>query len=257
MEDALRKAHEELERRVRERTAQIEAASKDMEEFSYSISHDLRAPLQSVSGFSQIVLDEAGSRLDETSRNHIERIRAAANKMARLIDYLQTMLRLTRQEMRLEAVNLSQLAEAVARDMRNRDPSRDIEFFIARELWARGDQSMLRIVLQNLLENAWKYTNKHPKARIEFGALDRAEFALRFPQSEQDRQVFFVRDDGAGFGMEYADKLFHPFHRLNTEEEFAGCGIGLVIIQWIIQRHGGKVWVESEVEKGSTFFFSL
>ena len=256
-EAALQKAHDELEQRVRERTAQIEVANKEMETFCYSIAHDFRAPLRSIDGFSQIILEEAGSQLDKASRDNFERIRTAARKMARLLDDQLTLSRFTRMEMKLEDVNLSLLAEMEAQSILERELSRDVEFVIVKGLEAKGDPNLLCVVLQNLLENAWKFTSKKPKARIEFGALNRSEFALRFPQSESDRQVFFVRDNGVGFNMDYVDKLFLPFHRLHSEEEFAGLGIGLTIVQRIILRHGGQVWAEGEVGKGATFFFSL
>ena len=256
-EATLQKAHDELERRVRERTAQIEVANKEMETFCYSIAHDFRAPLRSIDGFSQIILEEAGSRLDKASRDNLERIRNAARKMARLLDDQLTLSRFTRMEMKLEDVNLSLLAEMEAQSILERELSRDVEFVIVKGLEAKGDPNLLCVVLQNLLENAWKFTSKKPKARIEFGALNRSEFALRFPQFESDRQVFFVRDNGVGFDMDYIDKLFRPFHRLHSEEEFAGLGIGLTIVQRIILRHGGQVWAEGEVGKGATFFFSL
>ena len=257
-EAALRKAHDELEQRVRERTAQLEVANKEMETFCYSIAHDFQAPLRSIDGFSQIILEEAGRPLNKASRDSIERIRAAAHKMARLLDDQLTLSRFTRMEMKWQDVDLSLLAEIEAQNILERELlSRDVEFIIAKGLVAKGDSNLLCVVLQNLLENAWKFTSKKPKARIEFGALNRSEFALRFPPSESDRQVFFVSDNGAGFNMAYANQLFLPFHRLHSEEEFSGLGIGLTIVQRIIQRHGGQVWAKGEVEKGATFFFSL
>ena len=256
-EAALQKAHDELEQRVRERTAQLEVANKEMETFCYSIAHDFRAPLRSIDGFSQIILEEAGIQLDKASRDNFERIRVAARKMARLLDDQLTLSRFTRMEMRLEDVNLSLLAEMEVQNILEHELSRDVEFLIAKGLEAKGDPNLLSVVLQNLLENAWKFTSKKQKARIEFGALNRSDFAPHFPQSELGQQVFFVRDNGAGFNMAYVNKLFLPFHRLHSEEEFAGLGIGLTIVQRIIQRHGGQVWAEGEVEKGATFYFSL
>ena len=242
----LRRLNEELEQRVRRRTAQLEAANKDLEAFSYSVSHDLRAPLRAIDGFSQVLLEEYADKLAGVGADYLQRVRAASRQMAQLIDDLLTLSRVTRSEMRLETVNLSALARAIAAELRRPQPERPVEFVIADGLVARGDPGLLRVALVNLLGNAWKFTGKHPRARIEFGVT-----------SPNGQPIYFVRDDGAGFDMAYADKLFGAFQRLHTALEFEGTGIGLATVQRVIQRHGGRVWGEGAVEHGATFYFAL
>jgi light-regulated signal transduction histidine kinase (bacteriophytochrome) len=236
----------ELEERVRERTGQLEASNKELEAFCYSVSHDLRAPLRSIDGFSHALLESHSGQLDPIGREYLQRIRAASVRMTQLIDDLLHLSRVGRREMRVQDVNLSDLAASVAHDLQKADPERKVEFAITTGLCAQGDERLLRIALENLLGNAWKFTSRKPKARIEFGG-----------ESNDDRRTFFVRDDGAGFDMAYADKLFAPFQRLHASHEFPGSGIGLAIVQRIINRHNGQVWAEGVPGHGATFSFNL
>ena len=242
----LQHAREELEVRVRERTAQLEEANRELESFSYSVSHDLRAPLRAIDGFSQTVLDECAGKMEADTEANLRWVRAAAQRMSRLIDSLLAMSRLSRREMRREHVDLSQIARSVVQDYQKKVPGREVSIMIQDGVAAEGDPDLLRIVLENLLSNAWKFTSKHEQATIEFGMMGR-----------DGRILYFIRDDGAGFDMQYADKLFGAFQRLHSEQEFEGTGIGLAIVQRIIHRHGGKVWAESEMEKGATFYFTI
>ena len=236
----------ELEQRVRERTAELEAANAELEAFCYSVSHDLRAPLRSMDGFCQLLLEDYGDRLEDEARGYLGRVRAASQRMASLIDDLLTLSRITRTEMRRERVDLSQMAQSIVADLSAAHPHRDVSVKVTEDLEAYGDSRLLRIVLENLLGNAWKFTAKHPTANIELGVAD-----------EGGRRVFFVRDDGAGFDMTYSEKLFGPFQRLHGMSEFEGNGIGLATVQRIINRHGGRVRAEGEVERGACFSFSL
>jgi len=236
----------DLERRVIERTARLEALNRELEAFSYSVSHDLRAPLRSIDGFSQSLLEDYAGRLDDTGRDYLCRVRAASQRMAQLIDDLLNLSRITRAEIYREEVDLSALARSIVAELQKSQPERPVEFTIAPGLAAEGDARLLRIALENLLNNAWKFTSKHPAARIEFGAME-----------QEGQTVYFIRDDGAGFDMAYADKLFGAFQRLHTASEFPGTGIGLATVQRIIHRHGGCVWARGEVERGATFYFTL
>jgi len=235
------------EERVVERTAQLVAANKELELFTYSMAHDLRAPLRSMNGFSQALLEDHADKLNEEGKDYVRRVRGASQRMGQLLDDLLALSRVTRAEIRREAVNLSDLAETTAEELRRRDPARKAEFIIADGLLATGDPQLLGVVLTNLLDNAWKFTSKHKRARIEFGAS----------RQQPGQPVYFVRDDGAGFDMAYADKLFGPFQRLHRTDEFSGSGVGLLSVQRIIDRHGGRVWAEGEVEQGATFYFTL
>ncbi len=235
-----------LEQRVKERTAELEQARSEMEAFTYSVSHDLRAPLRSMDGFSRILLDDYGERLDETGREYLHRVRAGGRRMAQLIDDLLNLSRLTNSPINRQSVDLSELATTVMADLRRRDPDRLVDAVIAPGVQAWGDPRLLRVVLENLLENAWKFTARQSRARIELGVVE-----------EKGRPVYFVRDDGAGFDMAHADKLFQPFQRLHQQSEFPGMGIGLATVQRIIRRHGGEVWAEAEVGLGGTLYFTL
>jgi PAS domain S-box-containing protein len=226
--------------------AAAEASSKELEAFSYSVAHDLRAPLRAVDGFSQVVLDRYGDRLDEQGRDYLQRVRGGSRRMGQLIDDLLNLSRITRAKMRVESVDLTSLAREIAEELQRTQPGRKAEFVIAEGLTAAGDPDLLRVVLVNLLGNAWKYTGKKPAARIEFGA-----------ESREGAAAYFVRDDGAGFDMAFSNKLFMPFNRLHSASEFEGTGIGLATVQRVIERHGGRVWGEGEVEKGATFRFTL
>jgi PAS domain S-box-containing protein len=238
--------NEQLEQRVVERTAQLAAANKELEAFSYSVSHDLRAPLRGIDGFSLMLLEEYAERLDAQGKQYLERLRAASRHMALLIDDLLNLSRVARSEMRLARVDLTAIARSLAEDLRRRHPERDAEIIIADGLTAQGDPGLLRIALGNLLDNAWKFTEKRSGARIEFGCF-----------RNDDKTVYFVRDNGAGFDMAYADKLFRPFQRLHRPVEFEGTGIGLATVQRILQRHGGRAWGEGVVDRGAVFYFTL
>jgi len=236
----------ELERRVADRSAQLEAANKELESFSYSVSHDLRAPLRSMDGFSRILVEDYGDQLDPKARDYLQRISAASERMTTLIDDILELSRLSRQEMQRRLVNLSDVAATILADLRKHDPEREVRQLIHENALAEGDPGLLRILLENLLSNAWKFTSKHPTASIEFGVI-----------LEDQHPTYFVRDDGAGFDMTFADKLFGAFQRLHGATEFEGTGIGLATVQRIARRHGGKVWAEAEVEGGATFYFTL
>ncbi len=236
----------DLERRVGERTAQLAAANRELEAFAYSVSHDLRAPLRGIDGFSQALLEDYGDRLDGDARDYLARIRAGSQRMGRLIDDLLALSRLSRRPLRAEAVDLSALARAVADELRQATPGRAAVVDVAPGLTARADAGLVRAVLTNLLENAWKFTGRQPHPRIAVGRAGATEPA-----------VFFVRDNGAGFDMAYADKLFGAFQRLHAEHEFPGSGIGLATVQRIVHRHGGEAWAEGAVGAGATFYFTL
>ncbi|HMA38083.1 MAG TPA: ATP-binding protein, partial [Chloroflexia bacterium] len=242
----LRQMNAALESRVRARTAELEAANRELEAFSYSVSHDLRAPLRAIDGFSQAVLDDYGGSLDDAGRQYLHRIRAAVQRMAELIDDMLRLARVTRSDMLRAPVNLSALAEQIAASLQQPTPERQVIFAIAPGICAEGDARLLRILLENLLGNAWKFTAKHPTATIAFGV-----------QPGTAPPVYFVRDDGAGFDMTYASRLFGAFQRLHDAGEFAGTGIGLATVARIAQRHGGRAWAEGAVEQGATVYFTL
>ncbi len=223
-----------------------DAANRELEAFAYSVSHDLRAPLRAMDGFSQALLDDYGPQLDDEAVGYLHRIRAASQRMAQLIDDLLQLSRVTREVMSRAPVDLSALARAVAAELREAQPQRRVSFAIADGLSAYGDARLLHLVVRNLLENAWKFTAKHPTAHIEFGAIDR-----------DDTRAFCVRDDGAGFDMAYVDKLFGVFQRLHSTGDFPGTGIGLATVQRIIHRHGGRIWAEGTPDHGAAFYFVL
>jgi len=229
-----------------ERAASLETANKELEAFSYSVSHDLRAPLRSIDGFSQAIIEDYEDEIDERGKDYLRRVRSAAQRMSQLIDDMLILSRVTRNEMVFQETDLSAMANDIAEKLRRLEPGRRIDLIIQPDMTVRGDEHLFRIALENLFNNAWKYTSKHPAARIEFG----------FRTSDRDR-VFFVKDDGAGFDMKYAQKLFGAFQRMHTEEEFPGAGVGLATVQRIIHRHGGKIWAESQVEKGAEFHFTI
>lgn len=235
-----------LNQDLQERAAALEAANKELEAFSYSVSHDLRAPLRSIDGFSQAISEDYEDELDERGRDYLQRVRSGAQRMARLIDDMLDLSRVTRNEMVFRDVDLSGMAKDIAENLRMQEPERRVDFAIQPDLKARGDERLLRIALENLFNNSWKYTSKHPTARIGFGS-----------RTFEQKRVFFVEDDGAGFDMKYAQKLFGAFQRMHADEDFPGTGVGLATVQRIIHRHGGAIWAESEVEKGTTFYFSI
>ena len=236
----------DLARDLARYTAELEAVNRELEAFSYAVSHDLRAPLRSIDGFSQALLEDYGDTLDASGQDYLRRVRAATQRMGELIDDLLELARVTRAELRREAVDLSGLARGIVEHLREAGPGRQVEFVVAGGLASEGDPRLLRIVLENLLGNAWKFTSRRPNARIEFGSVER-----------DGERVYFVRDNGVGFDMAYAQKLFGAFQRLHTSAEFPGTGVGLATVQRIIHRHGGRIWAEAQPEAGATFSFTL
>ena len=230
---------------LRHAKAATEAANHELEAFSYSVAHDLRAPLRSIDGFSQALLEDCGERLDDEGRLHLQYVREAAQEMAELIDGLLTLSRVVRSELRREPVDLADLSRAIFAQLQRTAPDRSVEIIVPEVVVVEGDARLLRTLLENLLGNAWKFTRTRRAARIEFGAVDSG------PQS------YFVRDNGVGFDQTYAVKLFGVFQRLHTAREFEGTGIGLATVQRIVTRHGGRVWAEGEVDRGATFHFTL
>ncbi len=241
-EEEIRQLNVDLQRRAHE----LEAANKELESFSYSVSHDLRAPLRHVDGFSKALLEDFGERLDDDGKMYVQRLRAAAQGMGQLIDDMLKLANVTSCELSRQKVNLSRIAQIIALELKQTQPEREVTFSIADNVTAFGDARLLRVVLANLLGNAWKYTGKRDEATIEFGVTEAG-----------GAMAYFVRDNGAGFDVTYADKLFGAFQRLHTSEEFEGSGVGLATVQRIVRRHGGNVWAEGEVGKGATFYFTL
>jgi light-regulated signal transduction histidine kinase (bacteriophytochrome) len=228
-------------------TARLKSANEELEAFAYSVSHDLRAPLRSIDGFSRIVLEDCSARLDDNGRKHLARVRAASQRMGELIDDLLKLSRTVRTEMRIQKLDLSALGRETVANLQEAEPARPVEWVVAPGLEAVADRALMRLVLQNLLGNAWKFTGRRAGgARIEFGR-----------QEGGDGPAFFVRDNGAGYDPKFADKLFVPFQRLHAQEEFAGNGIGLATVQRIIHRHGGRLWAEGQPGQGATFYFTL
>ncbi|MDB6121168.1 MAG: sensor signal transduction histidine kinase [Pedosphaera sp.] len=236
----------DLEKRVAERTAELAFANRELESFSYSVSHDLRSPLRVVDGFSKLLQEEYSAQLNPEAREYLTHISTAAERMDQLIRGLLNLSRITRTQFRRRPVNLSAMASNIAEELHETEPQRVVQFVIAPKLSVTGDPDLLRSVLQNLLGNAWKYTGKHPQAKIEFGAARIG-----------GETAFYVRDDGAGFEADNTERLFNAFQRLHGAEEFPGTGIGLATVQRIIQRHGGRIWAEGAVEKGATFYFTI
>jgi light-regulated signal transduction histidine kinase (bacteriophytochrome) len=229
----------ELEARV----AELKAANAELEAFSYSVSHDLRGPLRAIDGFSQILLEHHRAQLDEQARHYLERVRAGSVRMGHLIDDLMSLAKIQRAEMHRAEVDLSAIAREVVEELRRRDPARVVEVTVADGVRARADGRLLRAALENLLANAWKFTSKTAAPRITFGC--------------EGGETYFVRDNGAGFDMAYAHKLFAPFQRLHAQSEFEGTGIGLATVSRIITRHGGRLWAEAVEGQGATFWFTL
>lgn len=245
-EEEIRELNARLERRVAERTAALTIANRELEGFAYSVAHDLRQPLRGLDGFSLALLEEYGSKLDEQARDYLRRIRAGAVRMGQLIDDLLKLANIARSEVHKERVDLSALTLAVVSNLRKSDPGRPVELSIRPGIEVEGDPRLLRVVLENLLGNAWKFSAQRHPARTEFGAVE-----------HDGQKAYFVRDSGAGFDMAYVGKLFAPFQRLHGAKEFPGSGVGLASVERIIRKHGGKVWAEGAVDKGATFYFTL
>ncbi len=246
-EDEIHRLNLELERRVEQRTAELISANKEIEAFSYSVSHDLRAPLRAIDGFLRIILEEQADRLDETGKGYLKRVVAAADKMAQLIDDLLNLAKINRAELTRQPTDLAAVARAILGELASHEPGRRVDCVVPDSLQVSGDPRLLGVLLQNLLGNAWKFTAKHASARIELGTAPAPE----------GRRICFVRDNGAGFDMAYAHKLFKAFQRLHHDHEFPGTGIGLATVHRIVTRHGGRVWMESKVGEGTTCFFEL
>lgn len=236
----------ELAQREQERTAQLAAANQELEALCYAVSHDLRAPLRAIDGFSQALLEDHLPCLDAEGQHYLRRVRAAGQRMGALIDALLNLARMTRHTIHRTTVHLSAVATTIATELSYTQPQRHVDWHIAPHVFVEADRTLMRIVLEHLLGNAWKYTSQHARARIEFGVT-----------TQHGSKVYFVRDDGAGFDMAYADKLFGAFQRLHRRDEFEGIGIGLAIVERIIHRHGGKVWAAGAVEQGAIVSFTL
>lgn len=241
-----RQLQDTLEDRVQQRTMELDAALRELETFSYSVSHDLRAPLRAINGFTSLVMEECASQLGEAGLSHMERVRSNAYRMGLLMDSLLDLARVSRTGMRRTHFDMARLASTAAEQLRREAPSRQAVFAIPPSIYVEADEPLMQIVIENLLSNAWKYTAKRDVASITFGVLDQVGVP-----------VYFVRDNGAGFDMKSAGKIFQAFHRLHSEAEFKGSGIGLATVQRIVQRHGGQIWAESSPGAGATFYFTL
>ncbi|KPJ95590.1 MAG: hypothetical protein AMJ53_02500, partial [Gammaproteobacteria bacterium SG8_11] len=235
-----------LQELIAERTRELEASNRELESYSYSIAHDLRAPLRSIVGFTQIILEDASHKLDDTELNYLNKTIGAGKRMGTLIDEILELARLSRIPITTQKVNLSTLASEVIDTLKTNDSQRCVSVVVESGLEAEADPQLVRLCIENLLGNSWKYTKRRPQAIIEVG-LYRADTP----------NTFYVKDNGAGFDMQYVDKLFLPFHRLHNDSEFEGTGVGLATVQRIIERHGGSIWAEAEVGKGATFYFTL
>jgi signal transduction histidine kinase len=244
--EALKHANRELESRVQSRTAELQFANQELESFAYTVSHDLRAPLRHISGFIDIVLGSQASPLHEADRKHLQTAKASARKMGELIEALLELSMVTRAELNRRPVNLTRLADEVMTELMESDPSRTVQWTAHPDMEAFGDQRLLRIALANLLGNAWKYTQKRAHPQIEFGKM-----------TLEGNETYFVRDNGAGFDMDRAGKLFIAFQRLHKRAEFDGTGIGLATVQRIIRRHEGRIWAGAILDRGATFYFTL
>jgi signal transduction histidine kinase len=235
-----------LNENLQHRATELEATNNELESFSYSVSHDLRAPLRAIDGFSQALMEDYADKLDHTGKDYLGRIRAGSQRMAQLIDDLLNLSRVARSSVTRQEVDLSAMANSIVSELRRAEPGRRIDCSIAENLHVNGDEHLLRVALENLLGNAWKFTEKCARAQIEIGKLQ-----------DPGAPVYFVRDNGAGFDMAHVDKLFGPFQRLHSMQEFKGTGIGLATVQRVIHRHGGRIWAEGGVGQGATFYFKL
>jgi light-regulated signal transduction histidine kinase (bacteriophytochrome) len=236
-----------LNESIRQHAADLEVANSELETFSYTVSHDLQAPLRSMNGFSQALFEDYPDRLDEQGKEYLKFIQESSKRMSQMIDDILRLSRITRSELKKVKINLSELAETVAAELKMTEPERSVRFSITPGVQVKGDQRLLRIVLENLLGNAWKFTSKTKDPVIEFGFL----------KNDDAKTTYFVRDNGAGFNEAYADKLFLPFQRLHSIAEYAGTGIGLASVLRVIKKHGGRIWAESKPGAGATFYFTL
>ena len=246
MEDEIRQLTTELEQRVQQRTRQLESANKELEAFTYSVSHDLRAPLRGIDGFSLALLEDFADQLPPEAQHYLHRVRSAAQHMGHLTDDLLRLSRLSRTELRRIQVDLSLMVEEIVAELSSTQPNRETEFIIVPDLVVTADQNLMRLVLENVLQNAWKFSAPRAITRIELGC-----------RQDESEMVYFIRDHGVGFDMCYAHKLFDAFQRLHDPKVFKGTGIGLAIVQRIVRRHGGRIWAESAVEQGTTIYFTL
>jgi PAS domain S-box-containing protein len=253
-----RKRTEQAIRRLNDDLAwqsiQLQAANKELEAFTYSVSHDLRAPLRAVHGFGQALLNKHAASLGDQGKHYLSRIQDNTSRMGQLIDDLLSLARLSRREMKQDVVNLTELAREIGSELRAQEPGREVNFEVENGLEERGDAGLIRIVLQNLLGNAWKFSSTRQQAYIHFGITTPS---LSGRDAEGEVRIYCIRDNGVGFDMTYANKLFGAFQRLHSEAEFPGTGIGLATVQRIIHRHGGRVWAEAQPERGATFYFTL
>jgi light-regulated signal transduction histidine kinase (bacteriophytochrome) len=245
-ERLLQDYQEHLEEMVEDRTNELSVANKELESFCYSVSHDLRAPLRSIDGFSQALMEDFGDELSEDAQDYLRRVRASSLRMGELIDDLLSLSRVVRSEMVYTDVDISSIASSVLSELKDNDRKRKVNFIVQPNLYVQGDGRLLRILLENMLGNAWKFTSRKDHAHIAFGM-----------EIQDGKEVYFVRDNGAGFDESYAHKLFEPFQRLHTADEFEGTGIGLATVRRIVRRHNGDVWAKSKIGEGATVFFTL
>ncbi|MBE7465825.1 MAG: HAMP domain-containing protein [Planctomycetes bacterium] len=245
-DNALVRAREELEDRVATRTRDLQESNRELEAFSYSVAHDLRSPLRGIDGFSLVLMEDYGDKLDAQGLEHLKRIRTATQRMAELLDDMLKLSKVTRSSLNVTTVGLSEMARSVVADLRRLHPERPVEFEMLSELTVKGDEGLLRIALENLIGNAWKFTSKRERPRVELGKVNTGT-----------ETIYFVRDNGAGFDPAYSNKLFGVFQRLHTASEFPGTGVGLATVQRIVHKHGGRIWAESEQDRGATFYFTL